>query len=158
MYICIIELTNSIMIRIITQSDLLVIQSIVSFPLGDIDISNSAINFDDNGNIKAVVLTKEEKLINTFPRNHFPKTKQTRSGAFDSYTKENNHKIVFLYKADRNGDAISATFYYLINKYLPRGEHWWWLDKNAPSILDDEFNKIKVLLCPIEKTDIYYKY
>ncbi|MBR2101894.1 MAG: hypothetical protein IJ928_03985 [Prevotella sp.] len=142
------------MIRTISKSDILKIQTIVPISMQNIDCINSAIYLDDMGNIKALVLTQEQELIDAFPNRSFPRTRQCRS-AFAFYKKGNNHKIVFLYKADRNGYAINETFDFLLNKQT-QGRDWWWLDESTLLNCKDEINKIQCLLCKVNNTSIYY--
>lgn len=153
MYFCI---QAKKMIRLIEPTDIEKIQSLTELNLNEIDIQNSAIDLDDNGTIKSIILARSKPLISVFPKSRFPNTRQCRNGmAF--YKHENNHQIVFLYKADRNGRSISATFSFLLNMYGQRGIHWWWVDKNIFNS-DKEFTKIRAYLCPINNTPYYYTY
>lgn len=142
------------MIRLIEPTDLEKNQSFTELDLSEIDIQNSAIDIDDNGTIKSIVLTKQKPLISVFPKKRFPKRCRSEM-AF--HKEENNHEIVFLYKADRNGKSIGATYSFLVNMYGQRGIHWWWVDKSALNS-DKELNKIRAQLYPINNTPYYYDF
>ena len=142
------------MIRFLEENDLKGVQLIAQFQLNEIDLDYSAIDIDENGHITSMILTSAKALIKVFPDSKFPHTRQCKV-AFPSYNENNNHKIVFLYKTDKNGKSLSDTFYFLLNKIKPRGNHWWWLNKEDLN-LDSEFNKIRPLLCPIDNTPYFY--
>ena len=142
------------MIRFLKENDWTKVQRITLHQFHNIDLSYSAIDINEEGKIMSMVLTSPKPLINAFPAHSFPKTKQCKN-AFAHYSEENNHQIVFLYKFDKNGKSLSNTFYFLLNSINPRGNHWWWCNKDELKS-DKEFNKIKALLCPINNTKYFY--
>lgn len=129
------------MIRNIEIGDFELLKRFVSLTAEDVDMDHSAINFDDDGNIKAIVLTNSMPLIDSFPNHKFPRTRQCKS-YFDNYKREKNHQIIFLYRADRNGFGLSATFTFLKNQNTPKGFDLWWVDAESELITKENLNKL----------------
>ena len=144
------------MIRNIEEKDMSLINELTTIVRYDIDFAHSAINFDENGKLKALVLTSEKPLIEALPRQRFPRIGHHKVNQITNYKKEKNHKILFLYRTERNGRALASTLQWLQFQQTPRGSDLWWLDGESPYITKNNLNKISGIMFLIKKTTMYY--
>ena len=128
----------TVMIRNVEIGDFELLKRFVDLTAEDVDMAHSAINFDDDGNVKAIVLTNSMPLIDSFPNHKFPRTRQCKS-YFVNYKREKNHQIIYLYRSDKNGYALCDTLWFLQEQLNPRGFDLWWIDTESDFITLDNF-------------------
>ena len=95
------------MIRNIEEKDMSLINELTTIVRYDIDFAHSAINFDENGKLKALVLTSEKPLIEALPRQRFPRIGHHKVNQITNYKKEKNHKILFSLSYRKKRQSIS---------------------------------------------------
>ena len=145
------------MIRNVEEKDMRLIMELTEVPRYDVEFCHSAINFDENGNLKAIILTSDKALIDSFPNKRFPRNKWFELLQWCGYKKENNHQIIYLYRSDRNGMALRETLWWLKKQINPNGYDFWWIDGESNFITKDNINKLsKMSLIP--NTNKYYEY
>ena len=115
-----------------------------------VDYDNSALTIADNGILLAVILTRINSLIDTFPQKKFPRGRWL-DDLYKNYQRENNHEIVHLYRFERNGRMLERTKYYIING----SKDCWWIDKSNKCLIGN-FNKIDEFFTKINHTEKYY--
>ena len=142
------------MIRNVEEKDMRLIMELTEVPRYDVEFCHSAINFDENGNLKAIILTSDKALIDSFPKKRFPRNKWFEYLQWCGYKKENNHQIIYLYRSDRNGYALNATLMWLVEQISPNHTDLWWTDSDSAFITKDNLNKI--CLFPIPNTTKYF--
>ena len=144
------------MIRNIEEKDIQIISELTTISRYNIDYHHSAINYDDGDNLKAIVLSSDKRMIDTFPNHRFPKSRKYYDIQWYDYSKMKNHQIVFLYRTDRNGNALRDTLSWLLNIPRQRGNDFWWLNTDTQYLTIDNLKKIFYLGIHINNTTLYY--